>query len=178
MWNITPLIQVKAFARQYGLFMAGLWIASFLSIMLMPGTPLGNLLALATPFLMGYLLIRFRNYALNGEISFRRGLALSVYTFFYASLIFAVFQYVYFRYLDNGAMMNMLLSSMKMLEPVYTANGMSKHELDMGLAAIQQLSPIELAFVFLMQNLFFGVLISFPVALVCRRKAASHGYDR
>lgn len=178
MWNITPLIQVKAFARQYGLILAGLWIASFLSIMLMPGTPLGKLLAMATPFLVGYLLIRFRNYALDGVISFRRGLALSVYTFFYASLIFAVFQYVYFRYLDHGTMMNMLLSSVNILEPVYTANGMSKQELDMGVAAIQQLSPIELALVFMMQNLLFGVILSVPIALVCRRSSSSAGFGK
>lgn len=178
MWNISALIQVKAFARQYGLVLAGLWIASFLSIMLMPGTPLGNLLALATPFLVGYLLVRFRNYALDGLISFRRGLVFSMYTFFYASLIFAVFQYVYFRYLDHGTMMNMLLGSVKMLEPAYTANGITKNELDMGIAAIQQLSPIELALVFMMQNLFFGVLMSFPIALFCRRSVASSGYDR
>ncbi len=101
-----------------------------------------------------------------------------MYTFFYASLIFAVFQYVYFRYLDHGTMMNMLLSSVNILEPVYTANGMSKQELDMGVAAIQQLSPIELALVFMMQNLLFGVILSVPIALVCRRSSSSAGFGK
>jgi hypothetical protein len=64
------------------------------------------------------------------------------------------------------------------LEPVYTANGMSKQELDMGVAAIQQLSPIELALVFMMQNLLFGVILSVPIALVCRRSGTSAGFGK
>ncbi len=169
MWNLEALIQVKAFARQYGLVLTALWVASFLAIMYAPRTPLGSFLAVASPFLVGYLLVRFRNYALNGVISFRRGLTFSWYTFFYASLLFAVFQYIFFRYLDQGTMMTMLLSSVKALEPIYLENGISKAELDAGVSAIGQLSPIQLAFIFMIQNMFFGMIASFPIAFFARR---------
>jgi hypothetical protein len=60
---------------------------------------------------------------------------------------------------------------MKTLEPVYIANGISKAELDAGVTAIGQLTPIELSFIFMMQNLFMGLIFSFPIAFICRRDA-------
>lgn len=169
MINVTALIQLKAFARQDGFLLFLLWIASFAVIVSNPASSWGSLLAMATPFYVCYLLVRFRNYALDGAISFRRGLAFSLYTFFYASLLFAVAQYVYFRYLDNGAMMSMLIASVKTLEPFYRAQGISINELQNSLTMIGQLTPIETAFVFMMQNILIGVVLSFPIAWIGKR---------
>ena len=69
------LIQLKAFARQDGAIVALTWTASFALTLLSSQTPYGSLLAIATPFIIGWRLIKFRNYALDGIISFRRALA-------------------------------------------------------------------------------------------------------
>ena len=37
--NITALVQLKAFARQYGVFVALLWTVSFLAVVLVPTSP-------------------------------------------------------------------------------------------------------------------------------------------
>ena len=169
MINVTALIQLKAFARQDGFLLFLLWIASFAVIVNNPASSWGSLLAMATPFYVGYLLARFRNYALDGVISFRRALAFSLYTFFYASLLFAVAQFVYFRYLDNGALLTMLIASVKTLEPFYRAQGISVNELQNSLTMIGQLSPIETAFVFMMQNILIGAFLSFPIAWIGKR---------
>lgn len=169
MINVTSLIQLKAFARQDGFFLFLLWIASFAAVVANPTSTWGSLLAIATPFLVGWMLVRFRNYALDGIISFRRGFAFSAYTFFYASLLFAVAQFVYFRFLDNGALATMFLASAKTLEPFYKANGISMTELEQSLAMIGKLSPIEVSFVFMMQNFFVGLILSFPIALFGKR---------
>ncbi len=171
MINVTALIQLKAFARQDGFLLFLLWIASFAVIVNNPASSWGSLLAMATPFYVGYLLSRFRNYALDGVISFRRALAFSLYTFFYASLLFAVAQFVYFRYLDNGTFMTMLLTSVKALEPVYRAQGISISELQQSLSMIGQLTPIETAFIFMMQNILIGAILSFPIAWIGKRTA-------
>ena len=171
MINVTALIQLKAFARQDGFLLFLLWIASFAVIVNNPASSWGSLLAMATPFYVGYLLARFRNYALDGVISFRRGLAFSLYTFFYASLLFAVAQFVYFRYLDNGTFMTMLLTSVKALEPVYRAQGISLSELQQSLSMIGQLTPVETAFIFMMQNILIGAILSFPIAWIGKRTA-------
>lgn len=171
MINVTALIQLKAFARQDGFLLFLLWTASFAVIVNNPASSWGSLLAMATPFYVGYLLSRFRNYALDGVISFRRALAFSLYTFFYASLLFAVAQFVYFRYLDNGTFMTMLLTSVKALEPVYRAQGISISELQQSLSMIGQLTPVETAFIFMMQNILIGTLLSFPIAWIGKRTA-------
>lgn len=171
MINVTALIQLKAFARQDGFLLFLLWIASFAVIVNNPASSWGSLLAMATPFYVGYLLARFRNFALDGVISFRRALAFSLYTFFYASLLFAVAQFVYFRYLDNGTFMTMLLTSVKALEPVYRAQGISMSELQQSLSMIGQLTPVETAFIFMMQNILIGAILSFPIAWIGKRTA-------
>lgn len=171
MINVTALIQLKAFARQDGFLLFLLWIASFAVIVNNPASSWGSLLAMATPFYVGYLLARFRNFALDGVISFRRALAFSLYTFFYASLLFAVAQFVYFRYLDNGTFMTMLLTSVKALEPAYRAQGISISELQQSLSMIGQLTPVETAFIFMMQNILIGAILSFPIAWIGKRTA-------
>lgn len=172
MINLVALVQLKAFARQDGFFLFLLWAASFVALVTDPSSSWGSLLALATPFFVGWLLVRFRNYALGGVISFRRALAFSLYTFFYASLLFAVGQCVYFRFIDNGALLTMLMASVKSLEPLYEAQGMSLADLRQSLAMIGQLSAIELAFIFMMQNILMGTVLSFPIALFTRRSKA------
>lgn len=175
MINIISLIQLKAFARQDGFLLFLLWIASFAIIINNPASAWGSLLAMATPFFVGWLLIKFRNYALKGVISFRRALAYSVFTFFYASMLFAVAQYVYFRFLDNGALISMLISSIKTLEPIYQAQGVSIEGLKQSINMIGEMTPVEIAFIFMMQNIFMGFFMSFPIALVTRRSTARGG---
>lgn len=53
MINVAHLVQLKAFARQDALLLALLWAASFACIMMLNAGLIGNILALATPFLVG-----------------------------------------------------------------------------------------------------------------------------
>lgn len=176
MINVAALVQIKAFARQEGLFLALLWIASFLLIIYMPQSSWGNLMALSTPFYMGWRLINFRDSVLEGRISYRRGVVFSCYTFFYASLVFAIAQYVYFRFFDQGAMLSMLNANLSTLQEAYKAGGMPDDKalqyMKDGMDMIGVLSPIELSFIFMMQNLFVGMIISLLVALFCRKTKA------
>ena len=111
MIKIEDLVQLKAFARQDGAILCLLWFVSFLAIMYMPESGLGNILALLTPILVGWRLCAFRNYALGGYISFRRSYGYCVYTFVYSSMIFALGQYLYFKFLDHGTFYAMLATS-------------------------------------------------------------------
>ena len=174
MINVVALVQVKAFARQEGLFLALLWIASFLLMIYMPMSSWGSLMALSTPFFVGWRLSSFRNDALQGTISFKRGLAFSCYTFFYASLIFAVAQFIYFRYFDHGAMLSMLSTNVTTLQQAYKTSGIDDTEtlkyMKDGMEMIGMMSPIQIVFVFMMQNLFIGSLLSLPIAFFCKKK--------
>lgn len=173
--NVMDLVQLKAYARQYGVALAAVWAASFLSIVIAPASVLGSLLALSTPIVVGCFLVRFRNGALDGHISFRRGFAFSCYTFFYASLLFAAVQFVYLRFFDQGAFMAMLGESLKTMEEVYRHEGTAAMQaigqMKQTISMVGQLSPLQLTFVIMMDNLFIGALLSLPIALACRRKA-------
>ena len=163
------LIQLKAFARQDALLLAGLWMVSFAFIVMAPQSLLGGLLAFATPFVAGWLLRQFRDKVLDGFISFRRGFAYCFYCFIYASLLFAVAQYVYFRFINGGQFIQMLTESVKALEPVYQERGLNAAELQQTLDAMKSLPPSQWVFMLLMQNIVIGIFLSIPIAVILRK---------
>ncbi len=169
MISSQDFIQLKAFARQDGALTGLLWTVAFALAMKEPEGPWGNLLALSSPFFVGWRLISFRNSALNRVISFRRAFAYTVYTFFYASLIFAITQYVYFRFLDHGLFGSMVANSLQLLEPVYEQSGIDKQELEETARQMMAMKPIQWAFMFMIQNMLLGIFLAFPIALVCKR---------
>ena len=157
--------QLKAFARQDALLLAALWIASFALIVMSPQSMVGALLAFATPFVQGWLLGRFRDRVRDGIISFRRGFVYCVYCFIYASLIFAVAQYVYFRFIDGGQFMQMLSESVRIIEPAYRQNGLNTTALQQALEEMKSIPLSQWIFTLLLQNIFIGFILSIPIAL-------------
>ena len=164
------MAQLKAFARIDGALLSLVWIASFAITVMQPTNILGQMLALCTPFFVAWRLKKFRNDALDGHISFRRAFAYSFYTFFYAVLIFAIVQYVYFRFLDQGRFPSMMVETLNAVAPIYEKNGMSKEQLDEVSKTIMSTSPAEMTFIFMVQNILIGVLMSFLVAAFCGKK--------
>lgn len=170
MINVQTLIQLKAFARIDGLWLALLWTSSFACLMYPPLNILGNLLLLMTPVLMTWRVIKFRNYALDGSISYRRAFAYGCYMTFYASLIFAMVQCLYFQFLDNGHFVQLLNQSVEELKTIDTRNTNYWSNLQQSIEMMRSVSPIELAFMFMMQNLFIGTLTSTIVAIFGKKK--------
>ena len=169
MIRFEDYIQLKAFARQDGLMLAALWTASFACITKLSAGLLGNFLALATPFFVGWRVLRFRDRILDGTISFRRSYAFAFFMFIYASLVFALVQWAYFRYLDGGIFASTITDTLRLLTPVYTQNGISAAQITETINLVQMLTPIQWAFMFLMQNVLIGTIVGFPIAAVCRR---------
>ncbi|MCR5131034.1 MAG: DUF4199 domain-containing protein [Prevotella sp.] len=171
MINPSTLIQLKAFARQDGLFLGLYWTVSFALTMMIPESALGSLMALSTPFFMGWRLCAFRDKALDGVISFRRGFAYCVYSVLYASLVFALAQYIYFRFLDNGNFMSIMNNGVNAIEEVYKQQNIDTSELHKAVESMGKVTPMEWTFAIMMQNIFLGALLGLPVAAVCTKKA-------
>lgn len=171
MIRIEDFVQLKAFARVDALLLALLWTASFACVMMGRAGLLGNLLALATPFFMCWCTGRYRDRVLGGRISMRRAYAYSLYCFLYAALAFALVQFAYFRFIDSGAFAKTLTDTMQAVAPLYEQNGMSRSELTQTMHMVAALTPIQWAFMFMMQNMAIGAVASLPVAAVCRRGA-------
>lgn len=174
MINVPSLIQLKAFARIDGLWLALLWTASFMSMMYIPKSALGGLLMLATPPFMLWRFIKFRNYALDGVISFARGLTYGCYCIFYASLLFAFVQTAYFQFLDGGHFVQIMHQALQTMEGVYQQNGVDVKQAMETVDLMGTLKPIELAFVFMTQNLLLGALLSVIVAAIGMKRVKNH----
>ena len=106
--------QTKAFARQDGTLLGIVWVASFVCTMLAADPEhhilglFSNLLILSTPFVVAKRLKYFRDVVREGHISFTHGLYYCVQTFFYATLLLTIIQYLWFRFMNTGMFMTQL----------------------------------------------------------------------
>ena len=100
--------QTKAFARQDGAILGIVWIASFICTMMAVEPKyqilglLSNILIISTPFVVAKRLKYFRDVVREGHISFRHGLYYCIQTFFYATLLLTIVQYLWFRFMEIG----------------------------------------------------------------------------
>lgn len=173
MISTLEYIQLKAFARQEGTVLGLIWLVSFACY-------LGNFynsllgliaigLALFTPFFVAIRLKKFKEKSISGALSFRRALAFCMLCFFYASLLFALLQYIYFAFIDKGFLVqqyNIMFSTpeAKQLMSIYKI----KNEVESGVSTFGQLSPIEKSLNFLSMNITAGILMSFPIAALMK----------
>ena len=168
-------IQLRAFARVDGTYVGILWIASFACYLGGLSSPmlglLGGILAVASPFFAAKRLIKFRDDIRDGEISGRRSMLYYALMFFYASLLFALAQYLYFAFLDGGYLMReytSMLSSPEMKQAMQ-AYGMTADQLMEGLKEFANTSPIMTALNIMTMNITIGLICSLPVSLITRR---------
>lgn len=173
MIDYVKLIQTKAFARQDGAILGTAWIASFVCTMLatIPSNTLlgiiSNLLIISTPFIVARRLKSFRDGALDGFISFRRGLFYCFQTFFNATLLLTIVQYLWFRFMDTGAFLTMLIANYKIIMEAYK---LSAEEIKTLTDAIAMMKPIAWASMFMVTDLIVGIILSPLIAAIMTRK--------
>ena len=168
-------IQLKAYARQDGFFLALLWTASFVCyIMGITNQMLGMLaigLAIMTPFFVAGRLRKFRDEGREGLISFRRSYAYTIFVFFYAAVLLAVVQFLYFAYIDNGCLMSSFSRMMSSEEgkQIISQYGMSQM-VEEGLSEMANIRPIDYALNILTVNIIIGFIVGVPIGLVMQRE--------
>ena len=73
-------------------------------------------------------------------------------------------------------MLSMLDSNVATMQEAYKASGMTDTEtlqyMKDGMEVIGMMPPIQIVFVFMMQNLLIGFLLSLPIAWFCKKKHA------
>lgn len=170
--DLGKIIQTKAFARQDGAILGVIWILSFACTMLAadPSRQLlglvSNVLIICTPFVVAKRLKSFRDNALEGKISFKRGLYYCLQTFFYATLLLTIVQYLWFRFMDVSTFMNALLANYQVVMQAYQMTTEQAHTV---LEAITMMKPIAWASMFMMVDLIVGVVLSPIIALTMAR---------
>ena len=174
---MTPAeyVQLKAFARVDGALLAVLWIASFACYVAGIANPFYGMMAIilmtATPFLVAFRLGKFRDEGRDGIISLPRGWAYCVYVFFYAAILLAIAQYVYFAYIDQGYLMRSFTTALSTPEAkqMMEQYGLSQ-TMDESMEMMGQLRPIDYALNVLTANIMIGVVLGLPIAALMKRK--------
>lgn len=173
---ITPAeyIQLKAFARQDGAFLALLWIVTFLLYIIGVSNQLLGLAAIMlmcyTPFFVGERLTKFRDYGRGGTISFRRGYAYTVLVFFYGGILFAIAQYLYFAFMDNGFLLGQFSKLIMSDEGQQLLEQYGMKEMaNESLHEMSNTRPIDSALNMLTINISLGFILGLPISLIKQR---------
>jgi len=178
---MTPqeYVQLKAFARQDGALLSLLWIGALVCYVQGLTNPLLGMVALVliviSPFYSGNRLRHFRDGAREGVISFGRGYAYTVLTFFYAGLLLALALYVYFAFIDKGYLLGHFTNIINSEEgrQVLKMYGMAEQQVKDGLHELALMRPIDYALNMLTVNITAGFVLGLPIAALSQRQAAT-----
>ena len=158
MTNYKPTLQECA--MRYGTGMGLLWAFKFMLFPLGLRIPFLQLLfivlTIGVPFL-GYIFAKkFRERHCDGSITFSRAFLFTTFMYMFASLFVAVVHYIYFRYIDGGF--------------VFEAYRSSLNQFEEAIDLLSGLTPLEMTFQLISQNMFYGMLMAIPTALIVMRK--------
>ena len=167
-------VQLKAFARQDGALLALLWVGAFLLYLIgVQNAMLGMaamMMIVYTPFFVGGRLGKFRDYGREGLISFRRAYAYTVFVFFYGGILFAIAQYLYFAFMDNGFLLTQFSKILSTEESRQWLEQYGMKEMaDESLREMANIRPIDYALNMLTVNISMGFILGVPISLAKRR---------
>ena len=174
---MTPeeYVHLKAFARQDGALLSLVWIGALVCYIQGLSNPLLGLVALilivTSPLYAANRLRHFRDEARQGIISFRRGYAYTVMTFFYAGLLLALVLYLYFAFIDKGYVLGVYTQMVNSEESqqFLRASGLAE-QMKEGLQALGSMRPIDYALNMLTINIASGFLLGLPIAALMQRQ--------
>ncbi len=175
MMTTAEYIQLKAFARQDGALLALLWVVTFVLYIIGISNQLLGLAAIMlmvyTPIFVGGRLGNFRDYGREGLISFGRGYAYIVFVFFYAAVLFAIAQYLYFAFIDNGYLVSQFSKLMTSDEARQALKQYGMTEMmQQSLKEMASIRPIDYALNMLTINISIGFILGVPISLVMQRR--------
>lgn len=142
-------------------------------------------LTLVVPFLIYQLVKRYRDQYCGGQIEFTRAFIYSVLIMGFGSLLAAAAHYIYFAFIDGGAMVGALAQSIEQLQSIDLsalegANEESIAQFNQYIEAmkltaqqLQALSPIDITLGMLSNNFSWSVILSLPIALTVKKIAKS-----
>lgn len=167
----TEYTQLRAFARYDGAFLGIMWIVSFACSVLGAQVPLmgtlGLTFALLTPFFVVRRIRTFRDRVRDGQLSFWGGYNYSTSMFFYAALLLALAQCVFFVIIDKGHFLSNMLNQ---VEQMLIASKYPEADVKASLTLMRSMRPVDWALYFFSMNLITGFIVSIVIAWITKRK--------
>ena len=161
-------------AMRYGTIMGIFWTLKFVLF------PLGMqnsfllmtffLLTLIVPVVEFFLVRQYRDRDCNGILPFSRAFLFTSFMYMFAALFVTVAHYIYFRYMDNGLIVNTYQDMLTQMNAIATDDlKTSLEQFQQALDIIASLSPVEISIQLITQNIFYCTLIALPTALLVMR---------
>lgn len=173
---------MQRYAMLFGTYMGGFWITKFILFPLGLSAPFILLLFLGltlyVPFLGFKYTKKYREQVLGGGINFLHAWAFNLLLYAFAALFTSVAHYIYFQFIDHGYILSTyqtLLEEVSATAIPGTENYIS--QLKANLELVRSLSPLDITFQLISQNIFYGSLIALPTALFAMKKTSHEPSD-
>lgn len=161
-------------AMRYGTAMGIFWTIKFILFPLGMTNPLLLMLffflTLVVP-VVGYQFARkYRDRECEGVISYSRAFLFTAFMYMFAALFATIIHYVYFKYIDNGLIVNTYYDMLNQLSAGATGElETSINQIREALDVIAQLTPVEISLQLISQNIFYCIIIAIFTALLVMR---------
>lgn len=155
----------------FGTYMGVFWILKFTLLPLGMTSPFLLLLficlTLCVPFMGYYYTKIYRDKVCGGTIGFLHAWVFDIFMYVCAALLTAVAHYVYFRFIDQGFMLDTLRQqSMQMTGNIL----MSPEQMKTYIDTMVTLTPTDITLSMVSSNIYYCALLSIPTALIAMRK--------
>ena len=164
----------------FGTYMGVFWILKFTLVPLGMTSPFLLLLficlTLCVPFMGYYYTKIYRDKVCGGTIGFLHAWVFDIFMYVCAALLTAVAHYVYFRFIDQGFMLDTFRQqSMQMTGNIL----MSPEQMKTYIDTMGTLTPTDITLSMVSSNIYYCALLSIPTALIAmrRKKKSDFGTD-
>lgn len=162
---------MQQYAMIFGTYMGVFWILKFTLLPLGMTSPFLLLLficlTLCVPFMGYYYTKIYRDKVCGGTIGFLHAWVFDIFMYVCAALLMAVAHYVYFRFIDQGFMLDTLRQqSMQMTRNILMSPKQMKAYID----TMGTLTPTDITLSMVSSNIYYCALLSIPTALIAMRK--------
>lgn len=157
-------------AMSYGLGMGIFWVIKYLFLVFRYSTPtlifIYQMLCFAVPVVAYYMTKQYRQ-DIGGSISFSHAWRFGLMLYFFAALIVSVEHYVFYQYIAPPDFLS------NMMNQAVVALQEAKMDSEV-INSINQtnFTPIHMTIQGIFNNIFYGIILSIPVATLVSRKKA------
>lgn len=166
-------------AMRYGTIMGIFWTLKFVLFPMGMTMPLllmaFFLLTLIVPVAGFFLVRQYRDKECQGILSFSRAFLFTSFMYLFAALFATIVHYIYFRFMDNGLIVNTYQDMLNQMSTMATDDlKPSLEQFQQALDIIATLSPLEISIQLITQNIFYCTLIALPTAILVMRNPKKH----